>query len=428
MHIGQVFRYGRPYSPEPELVEDLVNYFYATYTEGCKLPLLESGINRIETINAPEGKRRPAILISSSPHKIGSNENPWQDFFDPDNGHIRYNGDNKSPNVLAENAKGNKLLLEIFDVQNSNDPSIRYSSVPILFFKRVSFHGKVKGFVQFQGYGIIERIERVTQYDTKNSRHFSNYVFDFVVFNLNDEGERFDWNWISMRRNPNISLEETLKYAPSAWKNWIKHGAKELDKSRRRVSKLLISRSSEQQPIQGSREEQTLIKIFNYYSLKRANFEALAAIVAKRIFSTSSGKYIEGWITPKSSDGGSDFIGRLDLGTGFSKVKLVILGQAKCEKLNAPTNGRDIARTVARLKRGWIGVYVTTSYFSSSVQREIIDDEYPILLVHGLRLATEVLAICHELGYLEIEDLLSNLDSDYDQKIQTRRPEEILLM
>jgi hypothetical protein len=87
MRIGDVYRYARPYSVLPEKIDGLVNYFYATQTGGCTLALLEKGINAIGTIEAPEGFRRPAILIRSSPHKIGSYETPWQDVFDTDNGH-----------------------------------------------------------------------------------------------------------------------------------------------------------------------------------------------------------------------------------------------------------------------------------------------------------------------------------------------------
>jgi len=54
-----------------------------------------------------------------------------------------------------------------------------------------------------------------------------------------------------------------------------------------------------------------------------------------------------------------------------------VLGQAKCQVLDRPTHGRDIARTVARLRRGRLGVYVTTSFFSSQTQREVIEDRYP---------------------------------------------------
>ena len=97
MKIGQIFRYSRPYNANPESIDGLPNYFYYTYTDNSRLPLLDAGINPIHKVRAIDGARRPAILISSSPHKIGSLETPWQDVFDPDNGHIHYYGDNKEP-------------------------------------------------------------------------------------------------------------------------------------------------------------------------------------------------------------------------------------------------------------------------------------------------------------------------------------------
>lgn len=97
MEIGKTFRYARPYNPISEIIDSYPNYFHATFSPNQKLPLLEGGINPIRKVKAQDGIRRPAILISSSPHKIGSYETPWQDFFDTDNGHIRYFGDNKEP-------------------------------------------------------------------------------------------------------------------------------------------------------------------------------------------------------------------------------------------------------------------------------------------------------------------------------------------
>ena len=47
-------------------------------------------------------------------------------------------------------------------------------------------------------------------------------------------------------------------------------------------------------------------------------------------------------------DNGIDFVGRLDVGDGREVAKLVVLGQAKCERTDAPTNGVHLARTVAR--------------------------------------------------------------------------------
>jgi len=172
-----------------------------------------------------------------------------------------------------------------------------------------------------------------------------------------------------------------------------------------------------------------LRKIYSFYNTpkRKKRFEAYASKIASIIIGRSSDNYIEGWITQGSGDGGADFIGRLDIGEGLSIVKLIVLGQAKCEKINTPTGGNHIARTVARLKRGWIGVYVTTSYFSENVQEEIIEDEYPIMLINGLQIAQESNRIISELGYKDIDELLQKIDSTYESLIKQRRPEEILI-
>ena len=149
--------------------------------------------------------------------------------------------------------------------------------------------------------------------------------------------------------------------------------------------------------------------------------------MAERVFSASSAEYARGWVTPRTRDHGADFIGRLDVGTGFARTRLVVLGQAKCESLSAPTGGNHIARTVARLRRGSIGVYVTTSYFSASVQLEVIEDEYPIVLIHGRQVAEVLLQMMFERGLVEVHPILEELDAQYPSRISHRRPSEILL-
>jgi len=426
MRIGQIFRYGRPYNPKPEIIDGLPNYFCQTFTEGQKLPLLESGINAVQKIKAVDGLRCPAVLISSSPHKIGSIETPWQDFFDPDGGHIHYCGDNKEPGLSPTSPDGNRALLEQFELHTSPEHKKRLLACPILYFKRVAVEGRTKGNVQFQGFGIVSRAERITQFNRKNQKPFTNYVFDFVVLSLTEENEEFDWKWISARRNATLSVEATLRFAPMSWQLWVKEGSKSVEKLRRRVAKLLTYTTSEQRPKDGSSEANALEEIYAFYSRRKSRFEALATVVAGRIIRADGHAYHIGWITPASSDGGADFIGRLDIGSDLARTKLIVLGQAKCEKLTSPTGGNHIARTVARLKRGWIGVYVTTSHFSESVQREVLEDKYPIILINGLRLAKEVLAIVHEQGFGGIKTFLEEVDRNYDNLLKERDPEEIL--
>lgn len=42
------------------------------------------------------------------------------------------------------------------------------------------------------------------------------------------------------------------------------------------------------------------------------------------------------------------------------------------------------------MKRGWIGAYVTTSCFSESVQKEVKEDSYPIMMINGAKVAAVV--------------------------------------
>ena len=419
-------RYARPYDAQNEAVDGLPNYFFHTQSLDAKLPLLESGINPIQKITSPDGLRCPAILISSSPHKIGSPETPWQDFFDPDNGHIHYYGDNKAPGVDPSTPNGNKALLEQFSFHTSPDEEGRNSACPIIFFKRVRVGPRLKGNVQFQGFGIISLTRLVTQFNSRNDQAFPNYAFDFTIFNLQEENEEFDWNWITRRRNPGATNTETLESAPAAWLLWVRQGNSVVERCRRRIVKLLTLRTSEQIPTESSREAKTLRSVYAFYSGRKARFEALAAFIAERVIGANEASYRPGWITPASSDGGADFIGRLDVGTGLASTKIIVLGQAKCEKLDVPTGGNHIARTVARLRRGWIGAYVTTSYFSEAVQREVLEDKYPIILINGLRVATEIDAAMHESKISSIDLFLESIDETYDGQVMEREPEEIL--
>lgn len=424
LRVGEVFRYSRPYSSSVEQIGTYRNHFFVTKLNGGKLVLLERGINQIAAISAKDGRRIPAVLIRSSPHKIGSFDTPWHDVFDVNNGFIRYYGDNKTHGQSPEQSLGNKILLELYRIY-TND-RMRSYSVPLLFYKSVEKSGSSKGYLEFNGFGIIKGVELKTQFDRTSGFNFTNFAFDFHVFKLDRENELFNWNWINDRRNPNLTIEETYRYAPSSWVNWIKEGNKVLEKNRRRVSFIMISSRREQIPDIKSPEYAVLTSVYRYYNGKKHEFEYLAAFVAEKILNRNGNGYRTGWITKKSGDSGVDFYGRMDVGEGFGKAKLIVLGQAKCEKLSIPTSGKDVARTVARLRRGWIGVYVTTSFFSEPVQKEIIEDEYPIMLINGRKLAETLLEQITEGGYRDLSELLTNINNEYSTKISIRRPEELL--
>ena len=403
LKIGRVYRYARPYRPTPSEIDGLPNFFAHVASPGLTLPTLERGINAMRAIAASDGTRRAAILISSSPHKVGSDFTPWQDTFEPDLGFIRYYGDNKSGSSDPQRAPGNEVLLQEFQVHSSPKEALRIRATPLVLFQRVAVQGRQKGNVKFAGLAVIERAERVTQFNPATQDYFTNYVFEFAVLSLARENDCLDWSWVAARRDSGGKLETLLRKAPSAWQDWVRFGNDALPRLRRHVSRLSVVPTVEQRPNEGSREHGVLKQIYTHYNGRKCHFEALASAVAAHVLSKSGTVYREGWITPGSGDHGTDFVGRLTIGEGFASVKLVVLGQAKCESLTSPTGGAHVARTVARLRRGWIGAYVTTSYFSEPVQREVFEDQYPIVLVHGHEVAQTTLQLAHESGHNDVD-------------------------
>ena len=430
MRIGQIYRASsRPEKQDPSLLEvdGYPNFYYHTFFAGKAKIQFQRGIYSIGKVVSPDGETRvPAIIVSSSPHRYGSETTPWEDIYDPDFGRVRYYGDNKSNDTRPEDKQGNRALLNAFRIHTSPDLETRLkSAIPIIFLERTPVNGSSKGYLKFHGYGVIEAVELVTQYDVKTrDGYFSNYVFDMCVFSLTNDNEDFSWNWINARRDPNLTTAQTLQYAPSAWKNWINNG--ECSRVRRHVYSSDIIKPKDQQPLPGSKEEEILTKIYDFFSSRDKHcFELLAMRVAEEVFHSSGSNFMNGWVTQQSGDGGIDFVARSDIGTGISKIKTVIIGQAKCESIKTPTNGVGIARTISRLKRGWIGVYVTTSPFSTAVQKEVLDDQSPLMLINGLQVVKAVPAIVYREGYT-LESFLNSIEKDYPTACKNRRPEEIL--
>jgi hypothetical protein len=451
--IGEVLRYVEKAKLDPtiETIDGLRNFHRLAALQSSKAALLERGISGIAAVRTSGADRRPAVLIRSSPHKRGREETPWDDVFDVDVGHIRYFGDNKPRQTasgwsvrIAADAPGNKLLSELATLHQSPDEADRLRAAPLLFFRAVPVPGRTKGQLEFQGYGVIDTIGMVTQFHPQSGRYFSNLVFDFVVLQLDDEARGFDWNWINLRRTSTVSDADGLVAAPMAWRTWVKEGAPSLERLRRRVSRFAVEERTTQLPPSGTPEGEILNRIIDFYSRPRdlreseaerttslggtvsatkTRFEALAEVVAEHVLQTPDRRYSPRWITRGTGDEGVDFVGRLRIGSGFSSVDVVVLGQAKCESQNSATGGVHIARTVARLQRGWLGIYVTTSHFSKQVQQEVIEDGYPIVLVPGLRVAAVVSALLHQRN-MSLLELLREIDDRYNSRLSYRRPGE----
>ncbi|QSB17253.1 restriction endonuclease [Natronosporangium hydrolyticum] len=436
MRMLEVLRYARGASQVDATIDGYPNFHFATssHLSGSQPKLmLERGINPSALVAGPgDEHRRPVILIRSSPWKAGQASNPWHDEFDLDHGYVRYYGDHKPDTAgLPGTTAGNRAMREAWELHASIGQPRRAASPPLLLFRSATVvqHGRrlVKGHVEFCGVAIIERLEHVVQRDPVSGRGFPNLAFDLVVLDLADSGERLDMRWIADRRNPALSLAETERHAPASWRRWAAEGKAGIPRLRRRVVSSRIKSTADQSPPPGSEAERALAEIHSYFSDRSHTFELLAAKVAARVLGGTGAIYREGWLTRSGRDGGMDFVGRLDVGSPESNTPLVVLGQAKCVAPGTSISPDQVARVVARLRRGWIGVFVTTGVFSRQAQAEVVDDEYPLVLVGGRVLAEQVIQLAAESYDADLAALLCTIAGSYAGAVTHRRPEEILV-
>ena len=425
LKIGEILRYPNRVTLFPEL-DGRRNWYFETAPpvgEQWSAAKLDSGINAPKSIGGVQGSHA-YIAIRSSPHRFGSTTTPWEDIHRPDQGYCRYFGDNKPGRGPATESLGNKRMMEAFALQNGLR-SERLLAPPILVFEAVPDSGRVKGQVLFHGFGVITKSELIIQ--RSRNETFQNFVYEIALFDLSSESEELSWEWINARRNPEIEATESLKLAPHSWRRWVDTGTPSIPRLRRNVLTRRIVSEAMQRPAPNSDEHRILTNVHKYFSGKNHQFEVLAEFVVSELLREQGVSYVPGWITQGSGDGGFDFVGSVDLDPNgaFSSSRQVVLGQAKCEKLEKPTNGLHIARLAARLRRGWLGAYVTTSYFSIAVQREVLADRYPMMLVDGRRLA-EILRRYLTNSETNLQDLLEELSKSYSGRLGFGDPEIVL--
>ncbi|MBI2762573.1 MAG: restriction endonuclease [Chloroflexi bacterium] len=439
MKLFELYRYSKPSpGPDVEFVEGYRNIFNATrwpdwpgLVDAGRVQL-DHGIDSVTRIKAIDGQRRPAILIASKPHQAGSDWTPWHDELNPEVGHVRYYGDNKAtlgPNPL--DPPGNRSVMAEFPLHRSATRAERLRAAPLLFFESLVHEGKAKGFWRFIGFGIVERAQLTTQVDRQN-RWFVNYVFDCALLGLEPESLTLPWEWIAARRDPTKTLEESLRLAPASWQAWVDQGERAVDRVRQRVSRFQSVSQGNQRPEPGTPADDALSVVVAHYKrlgpyqgVGEHRFEGLASEIVGS-YLRDSGQYHPGWITKRAGDGGIDFVSRLDLGVGSGSLKLVVLGQAKCVSPGAaPASGLDLARTVSRLDRGWVGAFVTTGFFSEQAQREVQADRFPLLMLSARHVGEAVVKESALRGE-SVPSYIQSVDADYDVRLSSRAPIEVL--
>ena len=92
-----VYRYSRNAGPECAIADGYQNFKFALRPRaaGQSILQLERGITISKEVIAPDGRRRPVVLLRSSPWKAGTDTTPWHDEYNSETGAVRYFGDSK---------------------------------------------------------------------------------------------------------------------------------------------------------------------------------------------------------------------------------------------------------------------------------------------------------------------------------------------
>lgn len=421
--IGQVLRV--PYRGQRTNATPGGSYQDLTRGSHGKSADLQKGIFFYQQVTEP-GKtflRLPAFIFHSNPFKKGAEGTPWVDVVEPDSGYCVFHGDNRKAGAVPVGSRGNAKFVQVQHFYA--DPALRKFAPPIIVFEQAEQNGNRRGYRRFCGFGVPVRSTLATQRE-KLGGYFTNLVIELVLFRLEEENEFFDWKWIDLRRDGTADADRALSASPSSWKKWVKEGESAVESCRRVVARQNVVNASEQSPTT-SDEKKILGGVLDYYRQKKHAFEGLAAFVAERILGNQCRR---GWVTKRSGDGGVDFVCRLDVGdrsdhTRLSMTPAVVLGQAKCVGTETAIGGQALARIVARLRRGWIGVFVTTGVFSRAAQMELAEDRYPVVLINGARIAKTLFEVLTQ-ERIGLQELLERETEWYVRNFTQLAPDRIL--
>lgn len=297
-------------------------------------------------------------------------ESEWPDSLDLETGHFVYYGDNRHPGTETNKTTlgGNALLDDIYDLLHT---SKRDSIPPFLIFQNVKIDGKSN--MKFLGIaapgaeGLTASDDLVSVWRIKEKSRFTNKKARMTVLRAGSVSR----SWLTDLVSGTKSAESA--HCPLAWRRWVQTGFYDaLEAQRSRVPR----EKQEQMPL-GAIEREILRTLFE--ELSDREFEYAAAELVKLM----DERFVELEVTHRSRDGGRDVVGHYKVGHDLHQLKLSVFIEAK--KWN-PSHGvgvRPMSRLISRIKHRDMGVFVTTSYFKSQVQEELIDDNHPVLLVSG---------------------------------------------
>lgn len=293
----------------------------------------------------------------------------WPDVLDREQGIFQYYGDNRSPGPLGKTAVGGNSLLEhVFDLLHSGK---RELVPPFLCFEKYRDAGRTYcrflGLACPGGRGLSQLDDLVAVWRVADGQRFQNYRATFTVLREASVSKR----WLEDLVKGHSGSESA--WVPPSWKRWCETGVYQPLVCERK----LAPRSRTSQMPGTPLESEVLDAVYNRLTPREFEFAAaeLVQLVDRR--------FVPSMVTRGSRDGGHDVVARYLVGHDTHQVSLAAFVEAKRWKRSAGIGVRPMMRLISRIKHRDIGVFVTTSYFDTQVQEELIADGHPVILMSG---------------------------------------------
>ncbi len=303
-------------------------------------------------------------------------ETEWPDSLDSETGLFTYYGDNRKPGkpINQTTIGGNRLLESVFERLHDGQ---REAICPFLCFE--NYPGVDGTYMRFLGLavpggeGLSMLEDLVAVWRRSGKERFQNYRAVFTI--LREEAVQRSW------------LEEIVsgvppaqaKGCPTAFAKWVETGKYEP----LTTPPVRVPRSKAEQLPESAREQKVLDAVrdlddrqFEYFT------KSLLRLMDPRFFDLE--------VTRRVKDEGRDVFGKYRVGHDKHWVSLDICAEAKHWK--GAVGVKEVMRLISRIKHRDFGVLVTTSHVDPGVQKELIKDGHPIVLVSGGDIARILIA------------------------------------
>jgi hypothetical protein len=305
----------------------------------------------------------------------------WPDYLDEETGIFRYYGDNRHPGkALTDTKKKGNLILET-TFALLNEGTHLEDIPPFLIFKKT---GKGRD-IQFLGLAapgnpnLSPDRDLVAFWRSVKDKRFQNYEAHFTILDTGEKPISRDWIKSLIYDHGN-----NLKYAPEAWKRFVKNGRNGIKALK---AKRLITIPSRYDQLQSDVEGNNCLNIIRkHYAPQPTGFEACAASIAGMMDSN----FVEFSMTRPWRDGGRDAIGYYAISQGGKvnpPLKIDCALEAKCYSENNSVGVKQMSRLISRIRYRQFGIMMTTSFVNGQAYREVVEDGHPILIVSASDIA-----------------------------------------